>query len=273
MRARSLGQNFLRDERTASRLVQLADGPPDALCVDLGAGKGIVTDAALARRGPVLAIEVDRRLADLLERRFAAEPRVTIRHADVLTVPVPLEPFVVAANPPFNTSTALIRRWLLAEMFQSGALVVEKTFARRVSGWYGTTKLSLSLAPYLELAMPVSLSAADFSPRPNVPTVVLTAIRRQEPLLARSESGQFWLFINYLFERGSRTVGESLRPLRLRGLAAALRTRQLRDLTPESAVTLYVESIRVNANAMRAIDQFNKRLPSKRRSALDFRPA
>lgn len=147
MRSRQLGQNFLRNKRTARRLVHLAGGEPQLLCVDLGAGTGSVTEAALAiRTGSILAVEYDQRLVAQLKARYADEPRVMVRSADLLAAPLPDEPFIIAANPPFNTSTKLVRRWMLAPTFVSGALIVEAPFAGRVSGSYGATKLSLPCA-------------------------------------------------------------------------------------------------------------------------------
>ena len=51
MRTAELGQNFLRNQRTARKLVKMAGGTPDMPCVDLGAGKGIITTSALLRGG------------------------------------------------------------------------------------------------------------------------------------------------------------------------------------------------------------------------------
>ena len=75
MRSRQLGQNFLRNKRTARRLVHSAGGEPDLLCVDLGAGTGSVTDSAVAiRTGPILAIEYDQRLVSQLASRYDSDP-------------------------------------------------------------------------------------------------------------------------------------------------------------------------------------------------------
>ena len=79
MRSRQLGQNFLRNKRTARRLVHLAGGEPQLLCVDLGAGTGSVTEAALAiRTGSILAVEYDQRLVAQPKARYADEPRVMV---------------------------------------------------------------------------------------------------------------------------------------------------------------------------------------------------
>ncbi|MFZ1589367.1 MAG: rRNA adenine N-6-methyltransferase family protein [Candidatus Microthrix parvicella] len=189
MRSRQLGQNFLRNKRTARRLVHLAGGEPQLLCVDLGAGTGSVTEAALAiRTGSILAVEYDQRLVAQLKARYADEPRVMVRSADLLAAPLPDEPFIIAANPPFNTSTKLVRRWMLAPTFVSGALIVEAPFAGRVSGSYGATKLSLSLAPFLQLEIGVAVKSAEFTPAPNVATVILTSSQRPTLDVARGDA-------------------------------------------------------------------------------------
>lgn len=271
MRSRDLGQNFLRNKRTARRLVHLADGPRELLCVDLGAGTGAITEAAVGiRTGPILAIEYDDRLVARLTDRYRTEPRVTVRAADLLVTGVPSEPFVIAANPPFNTSTKLIRRWLLAPAFVSGALIAELPFARRVTGSYGSTKLSLALAPYLDLAVANNVRAAEFAPPPSVATVIMTAVRRPQPLLPSGDSADYWMFVNYLFERGSRTVGESLRPLDPARLPAAVRQRPLRELDPESAVAVYAAIARGNDRVLRRMAAFEDDLPGRRRSTVLF---
>jgi 16S rRNA A1518/A1519 N6-dimethyltransferase RsmA/KsgA/DIM1 with predicted DNA glycosylase/AP lyase activity len=267
MRSRHLGQNFLRNKRTARRLVHLAGGELDLLCVDLGAGTGFVTEAAAAiRTGSIVAVEYDERLVTKLATRYADEPRVIVRSADLLVTPLPDEPFVIAANPPFNTSTKLVRRWMLAPTFVSGALIVEAPFARRVSGSYGATKLSLSLAPFLQLEVGVAVRSAEFTPAPNVATVILTSSRRPAPEVARSDAPAYWAFVNFLFERGSRTVGEALRPLARSGLSAPVSGRLVRDVDLGLATRMFAELVQGSEQAARRISMFEEQLPAGRRS-------
>jgi 16S rRNA A1518/A1519 N6-dimethyltransferase RsmA/KsgA/DIM1 with predicted DNA glycosylase/AP lyase activity len=267
MRSRQLGQNFLRNKRTARRLVHLAGGDPQLLCVDLGAGTGSLTEAALAiRTGSILAVEYDERLVAQLTARYADEPRVIVRSADLLAAPLPDEPFVIAANPPFNTSTKLVRRWMLAPTFVSGALIVEAPFAGRVTGSYGATKLSLSLAPFLHLDTGVAVKSAEFTPAPNVATVILTSSQRPKLDVARDDAPAYWAFVNFLFERGSRTVGEALRPLAKSGFSASVSGRLVRDVDVGLAIQLFTELVQANEQAARRIRTFEERLPVGRRS-------
>lgn len=268
MKSQRLAQNFLRNRRTARLLAHLAGPDSGATCVDLGAGNGMITEAALRRSGPVVAVELDPRLVVRLRERFAGQPRVTVVEADLTTAPIPDEPFVIAANPPFNQSTVLTRRWLLAPTFASGALIVEKPFAGRVSGTFGATKLSLSFAPYVEMATGPDVSPEAFSPRPWVPTAILVATRRQDPLVPWDARFGYWRFVNYLFERSQRTVGDALQPLQLPRLPASLRAAEVRELDVEAAVDLYAALRTRGPGPTAIVAAFEASLPHARRVRL-----
>ena len=268
MRSRSLGQNFLRNRRTARRLVHLAGGADDGLCVDLGAGNGSVTAAAASLGRRVLAIEVDERLVRELENRFGTDERVSILSADIVSAPIPNEPFVVAANPPFNLSTKIVRRWMLASTFKSGALIVETAFARRISGAYGATKLSLTLLPFLDMTIPYEVRSAEFAPSPNVSTSILQLATLDHPAVDSDQSGDYTQFVNYIFERGSRTLGEALAPIRTVKLSPHYVSRELRSIDMTEAVGIFESEILGNQPAIDKIRNFNDQLPRARRPGL-----
>lgn len=273
MRSRALGQNFLRNRRTARRVAHLAGDDHSLLCVDLGAGNGSITDACLLRSGAILAIEVDPRLAEALRTRFANEPRVTILEEDLSRSVPPAEPFVIAANPPFNMSTVLVRRWFGDENFRSGALIVEKPFAGRVSGLYGATKISVSLAPFLELAIPFAVRPAEFNPQPKIDAAILTAVRRTEPALPWADRAAYWRFVNYLFERSQPTVGDALAPLKLAGIPRSVRNLPIREVQTHDVVELHRALKDAAHGAWKAINAFEVSLPVSRRMTLgEFAP-
>jgi 23S rRNA (adenine-N6)-dimethyltransferase len=112
VRRRVLSQNFLVDRRAIDTLVDgsgVADGD---LVIDIGAGNGLISQALAHRGAKVVAVERDPALADRLRARFATWPAVTVVEADVLTTPLPSEPFRVVANIPFGITTKILRRLL-----------------------------------------------------------------------------------------------------------------------------------------------------------------
>jgi 23S rRNA (adenine-N6)-dimethyltransferase len=97
------------DSRWVSRLVAAADVGPGDLVLDVGAGTGAVTAQLLRRGASVVAIELHPRRLHELRKRFAGLP-VTVVRADAADLRLPRRPFKVVANPPFASTTALLRR-------------------------------------------------------------------------------------------------------------------------------------------------------------------
>ena len=97
------------DSRWVSRLIAAADVGPGDLVLDVGAGTGAITAQLLRRGASVVAIELHPRRLHELRERFAGRP-VTVVRADASDLRLPRRPFKVVANPPFATTTALLRR-------------------------------------------------------------------------------------------------------------------------------------------------------------------
>ena len=265
MRTREFNQNFLKNRRTARLLVRLADGPPGSLHVDLGAGRGVITEAALGLGKRILAIEKDVRFVRELDRRFGADSGVEICRGDLLEMPLPTEPYVCVGNPPFNISTQLARRWMTSPLFISAAVIIEHEFGQRITGHYGTTKLSASLGPFLRMDVPISLHPAEFHPQPRVHVAIMTSVRLEQPLVRWRDRHAYWLFVNYLFERSKPTVGASLSTLRLRGLPTRLEQTPLRDTGIADIVWLF-DHVRGDEQCWTRIESFERTLPPKRRA-------
>ena len=94
------GQHFLTDPRVRQRIVDLV-APEDAGCVvDIGPGRGALTDLLVDRAARLIAIELDRDLAAYLRERYAARPSVTILESDVLDVDLAAVVADVTGAPP-----------------------------------------------------------------------------------------------------------------------------------------------------------------------------
>src|SRR5579885_3399509 len=86
-------QNFLTNPALIDRLLDASTIGPDDLVYEIGPGRGAITERLLRRCRRVIAVEKDPRLARQLAARFAGCPRLVLREGDVLSEPLPREPY------------------------------------------------------------------------------------------------------------------------------------------------------------------------------------
>src|SRR6266568_897181 len=210
VRRRVLSQNFLVDRRAIDALVDGSRAGDGDLVVDIGAGNGLITEA-LARRGArVLAIERDPALAARLRARFGAWPAVTVAEADVLTAPLPAEPFRVVANIPFGITTKILRRLLDSDALARADLIVQAEVARKRGTRGRGTLLNACWEPWFEFGTGARIPATAFRPVPRVDTAVLIVTRRSSPLVDPASRRDYTDFVTAAFEGARPTVASAL---------------------------------------------------------------
>src|SRR6266849_3544497 len=88
MRAKkSLGQNFLKSQKALSSIILAGEIKTDDVILEIGPGKGALTEKLLEKSGKVVAIEKDRELIGLLKNKFEKEiedKKLEIIEADIL---------------------------------------------------------------------------------------------------------------------------------------------------------------------------------------------
>src|SRR6516165_57942 len=211
VRRRVLSQNFLVAHRAIDALVDGSGVGHGDLALDIGAGNGLIS-AALARRGArVMAIERDPALAERLRAKFATWPSVTVAEADVLTAPLPGEPFRVVANIPFGITTKILRRLLAddSELTRADVIVQAEVARKRGTGGRGTL-LNACWEPWFEFGTGARIPAVAFRPRPRVDAAILIIVRRDPPLLDPALRRDYTEFVTAAFEGARPTVASAL---------------------------------------------------------------
>ena len=80
---KKFGQNFLKNERVLTRIVDVADIKDESLTIEVGPGSGALTKY-LKEKGQVLCYEIDKTLEDILMRNFGEASNVSIYFGDFL---------------------------------------------------------------------------------------------------------------------------------------------------------------------------------------------
>lgn len=195
-----LHQNFLRDPRLAARIVRLADFGPKDLVYEIGPGRGIITRELVKTAGKVMAVEIDRRLAERLRQDFAGNPRVKIINADWLSFQVPEKEYKVFSNIPFNLTAQVVRKIVDSPRpLRQSFLVVQKEAAAKFTGVPRSTQFSVAHQPWFEFKVVWNFRQSDFFPAPKVKAVLLSITKREKPLVEAKP--KYFCFIQSGFNR------------------------------------------------------------------------
>jgi 23S rRNA (adenine-N6)-dimethyltransferase len=162
------------DARWASRLVADAGIPPGAVVLDVGAGLGALTAPLVASGARVIAIEMHPERARHLRDRFG--DAVVVVQTDAGRLRLPRRPYHVVANPPFDVTTALLRRLLQpGSRLVSGRLVLQEQAARR---WAAPTAPGARRwMRHFEVRVGIRVPRSAFRPPPQVDLRVLVIQR------------------------------------------------------------------------------------------------
>jgi 16S rRNA (adenine1518-N6/adenine1519-N6)-dimethyltransferase len=188
---KSLGQSFLHDGNQLRRIVKAAQLSRADRVLEIGPGLGPLTELLLASAGEVLAVEKDQRLADFLRRRFAAQPDLTILHADALRhlreSTRDWTDWKLVANLPYSVGAAVLAQMAQAASCPKLAVVTlqrevaQRLLARPGTKHYGVLTLLVQLR--YEARGWFEIPAACFFPVPAVRSACVSLARRPEPLL------------------------------------------------------------------------------------------
>ncbi len=212
-----LGQNFLIDPNIVRKIVALAELGPGDPVLEIGPGRGILTEALSQAAGHVTAIELDPRLHAYLETRQAELPNVELVCADALAYPVEQLPAgtIVVANLPYYISTPLLFRLLdqrgrfprMVLMLQSE--VADRLVAKPGGSDYGVLSVMAQYAA--DITKSFRVSAQCFRPRPEVASAVVLLRAKEDRRLSQEEEVAFRALVKAAFAHRRKTLINSLR--------------------------------------------------------------
>jgi len=219
------GQHFLSDKRILGAIVD-ALGPSETdTVVEVGAGRGSLTDILAERSARVIAIEIDRALAEKLADRYGSRPSVQVVQADVLETElhgIAGPDFLLVGNVPYYITTPIVFKALEPPIPRRSVFLVQREVAERMAATANTEAygaLSVNVAAVADVENVMTVPAAAFQPPPKVESAVVRLTPRARPLVSLESLPAFRAFVQAAF--GLRRK-QMLRVLRtIRGLSSA----------------------------------------------------
>ena len=187
MKARKrFGQHFLTDASVLARTLDCIGPRPTDRLLEIGPGRGALTELLHGTAERFVAIEIDRDLAPILRARF---PGLELVVADVLKFEFTElgtdAPWRIAGNLPYNISTPLLVRLLTSNLpIEDMHFMLQKELADRVGGEPGTKawgRLSVLVQYHCTVEMLFDVEPSSFVPPPKVRSSVVRLTPRAEP--------------------------------------------------------------------------------------------
>lgn len=212
-----LGQHFLRDPRTVQRIVKALDPRSDETIVEIGPGTGALTAELLERAGRVVAVEFDQNLEPLLRERFAGRENFKLVMGDALTTDFcaeiqPVRQARLAANLPYNISTAILQRLILQrECITEMVVMLQREVVERVLAPPGSSErgfLSVIVDAYAETEKLFDVAPGAFRPPPKIWSSVMRLTFKPRSL---ANEELFWETVSAGFGQKRKTILNNLR--------------------------------------------------------------
>ena len=199
------GQHFLSDRKILGGIVD-ALGPSTAdTVVEVGAGRGSLTDILVERSGRVIAIEIDRALAEKLGERYRDRSNVSVLQGDILETDLPAvagPDFLLIGNVPYYITTPIVFKALDPPIPRRSVFLVQREVAERMAATADTEPygaLSVNVAVVADVENVMSVPAGAFQPPPKVESAVVRLTPRPTPLVDLESLSAFRAFVQAAF--------------------------------------------------------------------------
>ena len=217
--SKKLGQNFLIKRGIVDEIVHAAELTPGEPVLEVGPGIGTLTQGLAQSGADVTAIELDRRLLEVLDTTLASYENVRIVHGDVLKLDVPTimnhKPFKVVANLPYYITTPIIMSLLESKLpIERLVVMVQKEVALRMVAKPGTKDygaLSVAVQYYTEPDIVLDVPPKSFLPAPAVTSSVIRCVLRDKPPVDVIDEKLFFRVVKAGFAQRRKTFANTMK--------------------------------------------------------------
>lgn len=216
--SKKLGQNFLIDENVVNNIVEAAGIAHGDAVLEIGPGIGTLTQGLAEAGAAVTAVEIDRRLLDVLAKTLEGYDNVRVVHGDILKIDISetvgAPRYKVVANLPYYITTPIIMGLLEARMpIDVLVTMVQKEVAQRMVAVPGTKDygaLSVAVQYYTEAEIMFIVKPDSFIPPPSVDSAVIRCTVREKPPVQVDEK-IFFRVVKAAFAQRRKTLSNTLK--------------------------------------------------------------
>ncbi len=218
----SLGQNFLLDDRFLSGLLDEINVRPEDRVLEIGPGAGVMTALLAERAEKVLAVELDERLAPVLNDVLAPHENAKVEYCDFLRCDVDAltartlgEQYRVVANLPYYITADILTKLVGAKNPPASiAIMVQKEAAQRLMSEPGSKQwcaLAATVRAYGRAEVVEEVPPERFDPVPHVVSCFLKIDAWDAPIVTPKDEALYRRVVQAAFAMRRKTLANNLK--------------------------------------------------------------
>lgn len=261
--SKALGQNFIVNPSVCPKMAEMCGADKDCGVLEVGPGIGVLTNELCKVAKKVVAVELDKRLPDILKKTLADHDNVKIISGDIMELDLHKlikEEFegmnvVVCANLPYYITSPVIMK-LLEERLPIKALtvMVQKEAADRLCAQMGTRAagaVTAAVRYYSEPKLLFKVSAGSFMPAPKVDSAVIRLDIEGKTALDVKDEKLYFRVVRGAFSQRRKTISNSISSVLSIDKATLLSALEAAGVSPMArAEQLTLEDFASIANAL-----------------------
>jgi len=212
----------LKNDEIVKKIVAAADLKSDDLVLEIGPGKGILTEELARIAGKVVAVELDGNLIPILKNKFENQQNIEIIHGDILKTDIssllghPMSKseknYKIVANLPYYITSPIIRLFLESETPPTEMiLMVQKEVAERITAKAGQMSiLAVSVQYYADAEILFEVSKENFDPIPEVDSCVIKITNHKTQNTNKIQNTNFFKIVRAGFSAKRKTLVNNL---------------------------------------------------------------
>ncbi len=273
---KSLGQNFLKSIPALNKIIEVGEVSKDDIVLEIGPGKGILTEKLLEKAGRVIAVEKDNELFEFLKNKFSKQINLgtlVLVHDDILKFKnengdiLRNLKYKIIANIPYNITGAILKKFLggenpsgvapsavdLRTMLRASQpelmiLMVQKEVAERIIAKdKKESVLSISVKAYGEPKMIMKVPARYFSPSPKVDSAIISIKNISREVFIKNNVNErlFWDIVHAGFAHKRKKLSSNLKKYMSKTFLNSLGNKRAEELTLTDWVNL-IKALDIN---------------------------
>ncbi|MEP7036828.1 MAG: 16S rRNA (adenine(1518)-N(6)/adenine(1519)-N(6))-dimethyltransferase RsmA [Acidobacteriota bacterium] len=218
---KSFGQNFLVDQNYIDKIISTLDLQKDETIIEIGAGRGALTEKLVESGADITAIELERDMISVLKEKFAGSKNFRLIEQDALKIDFKKiitdngQRAKLIANLPYNISTAILQKLIeQREVFSEMILMFQKEVVERIIAEAGNKErgfLSVLVQTYLNVKKLFDVPPNAFRPAPKVWSAVVKLQPKNEAAIGIKDTELFREIVSSGFRQKRKTIFNNLR--------------------------------------------------------------